>query len=415
MRRARCVLSRGCRPSTSVAGGGRSTTRQPADAARRRRGRGLRRLGLFQARAPAAGRAWSWNGCSTAPPTRTPRSTPRTLRAALGPHAPTTLDPTSPALPLPAAPTVTVEPGGQVEIASPPLPDLAALLQTAQADAAVLHRTARRGRPAHGPARPSRVRPPGRILDTPRYRAMERVFDRVGPVRPQRMCATAAVQVCLDAGDGRRGHRPPLGRGARRGPGAGGRVRQLAAAARAAHRLGPRAGLLVRADPARTAPAAPTTPTAADPGGLGAAGAGQPAAVRARGRRPGSVPERMTFARLDRRARCPRPPTVGRPRLPPATLFPPVRPRGHLEVRYVDAQAGRRLGGAGRRAGALLSRSGDHRHGPGGLRARRGPLGRRGPARPGRPGAGPGGRHPVRAWPAPGSTRSVRPAGSSRT
>src|SRR3954465_713875 len=41
-------------------------------------------------------------------------------RAALGQHAPVTLDPHSPALPLPGGSTVTVEPGGQVELASPP-------------------------------------------------------------------------------------------------------------------------------------------------------------------------------------------------------------------------------------------------------------------------------------------------------
>src|SRR5689334_12189352 len=34
------------------------------------------------------------------------------LRAALGPHAPTSLDPRSPAWPLPGGSTVTVEPGG---------------------------------------------------------------------------------------------------------------------------------------------------------------------------------------------------------------------------------------------------------------------------------------------------------------
>ena len=34
-----------------------------------------------------------------------------------------------------------------------------------------------------------------------------------------------------------------------------------------------------------------------------------------------------------------------------STLFPPVRPRGYLEVRYLDAQPGRRLGRPGRAAG----------------------------------------------------------------
>src|SRR5882762_5797060 len=46
------------------------------------------------------------------------------LTAALGPHTPISLDPLSPALPLPLGSTVTVEPGGQVELASQPFADL---------------------------------------------------------------------------------------------------------------------------------------------------------------------------------------------------------------------------------------------------------------------------------------------------
>lgn len=50
------------------------------------------------------------------------------LTTALGPHTPSSLDPSSPAQPLPSGSTVTVEPGGQIELASPPSPDLASLL-----------------------------------------------------------------------------------------------------------------------------------------------------------------------------------------------------------------------------------------------------------------------------------------------
>ena len=39
------------------------------------------------------------------------------------------------------------------------------------------------------------------MLDLPRYAAMEAFFDRGGPWGRQMMCATASVQVCLDAGD----------------------------------------------------------------------------------------------------------------------------------------------------------------------------------------------------------------------
>src|SRR5262249_57465407 len=42
---------------------------------------------------------------------------------------------------------------------------------------------------------------PTRLLDIPRYAAMEAYFDRRGPSGRTMMCATAAVQTCLDAGD----------------------------------------------------------------------------------------------------------------------------------------------------------------------------------------------------------------------
>ena len=49
------------------------------------------------------------------------------LAAALGRHCPVALDPSSPADPLPHGSLVTVEPGGQIELGSPPLPELAGL------------------------------------------------------------------------------------------------------------------------------------------------------------------------------------------------------------------------------------------------------------------------------------------------
>ena len=57
------------------------------------------------------------------------------LRSALGPHVPPSLHPSSPARALPAGSTVTVEPGGQVELASPPLAPFGALVRTFAADA----------------------------------------------------------------------------------------------------------------------------------------------------------------------------------------------------------------------------------------------------------------------------------------
>lgn len=276
---------------------------------------------------------------------------PASLAAALGPHTPVSLDPASPARPLPAGSEITVEPGGQIEIASPPLPDLPGLLRTTAADADVLHGllAARGLRPEPRAADPSR--PPVRLLDLPRYRAMEQAFDRIGTCGRSAMCSTSAVQVCVDAGAGADVARrwsavhalgPVL----------------LAAFANSPSLHGRRTGWKsarwmswLRADPARTAP-----PSAAD------VDAPDPAAAWARRVvsspllcvRPGDhgpsghahrgdwlVPDGVTFGDWVRGALPGPPPTTADLDYHVSTMFPPVRPHGHLEVRYVDMQPGR--------------------------------------------------------------------------
>ena len=260
------------------------------------------------------------------------------LRSALGPYAPVTLDPRSPARALPGGSTVTVEPGGQVELASPPLAPLGRLVRTVAADVAVLHRRLA----AHGLSADARaadpMRPPRRVLDHPRYRAMERRFDRLGPAGRSGMCSTAAVQVCVDAGEGA----------------------DVAARWETLHALGPvllaafanspllhgrrtgwkstRMACWLTLDPRRTAPPATA--------------GGEPAATWARRvvgsellciRRDGpswDAPPGVTFADWVEGALDP-PPTTADLDYHVSTLFPPVRAHGHLEVRYVDAQAGR--------------------------------------------------------------------------
>jgi glutamate--cysteine ligase len=266
----------------------------------------------------------------------------RTLRAALGAHTPTTLDPTSPALPLPGGSTVTLEPGGQVELASPPLPDLAALLQTAQADAAVLHRMLSASGLQPQPRAAEPVRPPARILDIPRYRAMEQVFDRAGPFGRSAMSSTAAVQVCVDAGDGDADIARRWAAVHAVGP------VLLAAFANSPRLHGRRTGwkssrwaCWMRADPARTAPPALEDVTAAHPGSAWARRVLHSPVLCVRADGGWYVPERMTFAEWIEGA-LPVPPTVSDLDYHISTLFPPVRPHGHLEVRYVDGQAGRR-------------------------------------------------------------------------
>src|SRR5215217_3843356 len=57
------------------------------------------------------------------------------LADALGVHAPPTIRPDSPNAPLPAGSALTVEPGGQVEVSTPPCESLGDLLATAARDA----------------------------------------------------------------------------------------------------------------------------------------------------------------------------------------------------------------------------------------------------------------------------------------
>ncbi|HLN79212.1 MAG TPA: glutamate-cysteine ligase family protein [Nocardioidaceae bacterium] len=126
---------------------------------------------------------------------------PRRLASALGDHAPPSISPTSTHTPLPRGSLVTVEPGGQVEISSLPSPSLADLVGAVESDLSALDalletRELRRGSTGIDPHRP-----PSRLLDVPRYAAMQEFFDGRGPWGSAMMCSTASTQVCLDAGE----------------------------------------------------------------------------------------------------------------------------------------------------------------------------------------------------------------------
>jgi glutamate--cysteine ligase len=186
-------------------------------------------------------------------------------------------------------------------------------------------------------------RQPERLLELPRYDAMEAFFDRVGPYGRLMMTNTAATQVALDAG-------------------------------RDGGEVGARWSLLHEAGPALVAAFACSPVLRGAPAGAWASqrmrtwleldprrtrgpvlAGGDPAAeyagwalevpllcVRSDGD-SWSAPTGASFAdwvegRLD--AVLPTRPGVDDLELHLSTLFPPVRACGHLEVRYLDAQPG---------------------------------------------------------------------------
>jgi glutamate--cysteine ligase len=103
-------------------------------------------------------------------------------------------------LDLPGGSRVTFEPGGQVELSGPPFPDVDAACDGLARDADVLVAALAGGGVEVVAAGADPHRPPVRILDHPRYEAMEAFFDADGPAGRRMMCGTAALQVNLDAG-----------------------------------------------------------------------------------------------------------------------------------------------------------------------------------------------------------------------
>jgi glutamate--cysteine ligase len=261
---------------------------------------------------------------------------PDALRAALGAHAPGTLVPGSPQLPLAHGSGITVEPGGQVEISSPPFESVPVLLDAVRADAAELAGLLAAHGLSAGGSGIDPYRSPRRILELPRYAAMQRFVDRIGPEGSRMMCSTASVQVCVDAGEPR--DTPARWRALHAaGPAL---VALFANSADHAGRSTGWASARLRATlgtcPPYTGPPRVTDDPAADWARLTM----DAPVICVRG--PGEswdAPPGLTFGAWADGEHGTRP-TYGDLEYHLTTLFPPVRPRGHLEVRYLDAQAG---------------------------------------------------------------------------
>ncbi|URN14790.1 ergothioneine biosynthesis glutamate--cysteine ligase EgtA, partial [Streptomyces sudanensis] len=237
--------------------------------------------------------------------------------------------------------SLTFEPGGQLELSSPPAASLTACVAAVSADlSAVRSALARLGLVLTGSGTDPWLPARERLLREPRYDAMETYLDRWGPAGRAMMRDSASVQVCLDTGYEEPG---PLGYERRW---------------RLAHLLGPvlvatfadspvlhgrptglrstRQSLWAGIDPLRgAAPAGP------EPRGAWARHALDTPVMCVRAAEgPWAVPEGLTF-REWLRSGVPRPPTRADLDYHLTTLFPPVRPRGtHLELRMLDAQSG---------------------------------------------------------------------------
>jgi glutamate--cysteine ligase len=100
--------------------------------------------------------------------------------------------------PGPGGCALTFEPGGQLELSSPPLESVSAASAAVTADAAHLGTAlADAGIVLVGLGLdPMSIGP--RVVDSPRYAAMEAYFDRDGPDGRTMMRATAAIQINLD-------------------------------------------------------------------------------------------------------------------------------------------------------------------------------------------------------------------------
>ncbi|KAB1990406.1 ergothioneine biosynthesis glutamate--cysteine ligase EgtA [Streptomyces triticiradicis] len=239
---------------------------------------------------------------------------------------------------LPLRSALTVEPGGQLELSSAPATSLMECVGSVSADLDAVRAVLREADLGLSGFGQDPWNPPSRYLHEPRYDAMERYLDRAGPEGRAMMCTSASVQVCLDAGYEEPG---PLGHGRRWWL-----AHQLGAVLVAAFAHSPmargrhtgwrstRQSLWASMDPGRT----DAPPLGGDPRAAWARRVLDAPVMCVRAARgPWEVPEDLSFRAWTRSAA---PPDREDLAYHMTTLFPPVRPRGHLELRMIDAQPG---------------------------------------------------------------------------
>ena len=243
---------------------------------------------------------------------------------------------------LPGGGLITFEPGGQLEISSACAPGLSEVISSTREDLAQVDRLLAEAGLQPGDLALDPVRRPVRTLDHPRYAAMEQQFDRAGPAGRTMMCSTASLQISLDAGTDGTGpesaiHRwrhlhsltPLLTAMFANSPFANGTSSGWRSTRQAAW---------LAIDPTRTA----SPELGEEPRQDWARYALDANVLCIRPENDGGswhAPRELTMRNWLRGA-GPRPVSLQDMDYHLTTLFPPVRPRGFLELRVIDAQAG---------------------------------------------------------------------------
>ncbi|WP_106241293.1 ergothioneine biosynthesis glutamate--cysteine ligase EgtA [Allonocardiopsis opalescens] len=253
------------------------------------------------------------------------------------PHVPVPLRTVAPVVdaggPPPAGSALTYEPGGQLELSSLPQPGLAAAFRAMATDLADLDgRLAAVGLCLSGHGLDPH-RSVERQLAVPRYAAMEAYFDARGRAGRLMMCSTASVQICLDIGLDAEDARARWRRVHQLGP-----VLVAAFANSPLYRGRPtgwrstRQAIWASCDPARTRPVRRGDPLSAWAEYVLDA----PLMAIRREDAPWIVDPGLRFGEW-LAGKLHGHPTRDDLEYHLTTLFPPVRPRGWLELRMVDA------------------------------------------------------------------------------
>jgi glutamate--cysteine ligase len=236
---------------------------------------------------------------------------------------------------LPGGSKVSFEPGGQLELSTPPCESAASACEALSLDVeSVRAEASPLGIELVGLGMDP-TRDPARIVDSPRYRAMEEYFALDGPAGKTMMCSTAAVQVNLDTGStGSVGGRwrlahlvgPTLAASFANSPFISGRPSGFKSTRLANWWL---------IDCSRTAPAARGHSHVGDwtRYTLDA----RVMMIRRDEREFVALRSPISFAEWMASGHELGHPTESDLEYHMTTLFPPVRPRGHFEIRYIDS------------------------------------------------------------------------------